>query len=111
MFVKYIWPGFKLLLSLSLLAALPWVDFELPDRALGLSGIVFGLGAGFAAWQTAFDLTAWPSACRSRSGVNCELPNLPWLAGGPTLAALPLIVVAVALFWEGARLVRRTNYR
>ncbi|MDC6166889.1 hypothetical protein [Paucibacter sp. XJ19-41] len=140
MFVKYIWPGFKLLLSLSLLAALlafivaapqaladpsvwglssillvmaalPWVDFERPNRALGLSGLVFGLGVGFAAWQTAFGVTEWPRACRGRSSLICELQNLLWLAGGPTLAALPLLVVAVALFWGGARLVRRTNYR
>lgn len=96
---------------LLLLAALPWVDSERPSRVLGLCSIVFGLGAGWAAWQTAFGATEWSRACGGRSNLLCELQNLRWLAGGPTLAVLRLLAIAFALFWGGARFVRWTKCR
>lgn len=96
--------------GLLFIAALPWVDFTSPNRALGLASFVFALGLGLLAWQDAFGTAAsWPKSCGGRGSLICELRNLLWLIGGPVLAALPWAMLSLLLLWAGLRLVKRTG--
>lgn len=92
-----------------LFAALPWVDFTRPNRALGLVLILFALGMGLLAWQDAHEVAAWPKSCSGRGSAICGLKNLLWMAGGPVLAALPWALLAAVLLVAGARVLRRAG--
>jgi len=129
-----IWIGFKLLLSISLIAApcalllaapqaltdpifiglaaflvffaaLPWVNFAKPGRSLGLAGIFFGIGIAVLSIQTAAGAVSLPRACGGRYSFLCELENLLLLLGGELLAATPLAICALVMFAVSVRLV------
>lgn len=96
------------------LAAIPWINTEQPSRAVGLAGIVLGLGAGFLAWLTASGHTLLPQDCsarRRRSVLWCELENLLHAMGSEYLAALPFALAAGFFLIGSLRLVRRYSHR
>ena len=90
-------------------AALPWVSFEAPNRSLGLSCLVFSIGVGFVAFQTAFGSISFPRPCTNRRALLCEVENLLFNVGGKTLAALPFALLAALMLVAGVVIIARSR--
>ena len=88
-------------------AAWPWVDHMRPSRALSLVGLVFSLGAGFVASRTLVGDLAYPRACHGRGRSFCELENLLYELGGPSLAAAPMAAFSLVFFVISCRALIR----
>jgi hypothetical protein len=135
--LSHLWTAFKLLLSLALVAAptalfvaapsalqdpafigvaallvffaaLPWVSFAEPNRALALSGVVASFGLGFIAVHIAS--AEFPRHCSGRRRLFCELENLLFSVGGENLAAAPWAAAAALLFIGSTVLLRRLRH-
>jgi hypothetical protein len=89
------------------LAALPWVKFERPNRALALAGIFLSLGIAILAARTAFGFVEFPRQCTGRRAALCEVENLLFSAGGEYLAATPFGVLAAFLLVGSLRMLNR----
>ncbi|MCV2362972.1 hypothetical protein LNV23_05835 [Paucibacter sp. DJ1R-11] len=86
-------------------AALPWVNFALPGRSLGLAGVFFAIGIAALGIQTAAGAVSLQHACGRRYSVLCELDKLLFLLGGELLAATPFATCALFLLAGSVRLV------
>ncbi|MCH2242676.1 MAG: hypothetical protein MK041_12290 [Aquabacterium sp.] len=101
-------PGFLLPISLLIFfAALPWVRWDRPSRALGLVLITLSFGAAFAAYLIVVEPDPWPRACSGRHALACELINLLHSLGGVYLAALPFAGAALVALYAGVRMAIR----
>jgi hypothetical protein len=78
------------------LAALPWLNFQHPSRALSLAGVVFSLGLLSVASRPFTNATEYPRSC-IRQRLSCDVENLLFMLGGPPLAALPFGVLGMGL--------------
>ena len=85
-------------------AALPWVNFTTPNRALGLVGIIFSFCIAFLAVQMEF-----PRSCTGHRVLFCEFENLLFLVGGKFLAAAPFAALAAFVFVGSMRILIRAN--
>jgi len=89
-------------------AALPWVNFERPNRALALAGMVFSFGIALLAARTAFGFEHLPRHCSGRV-VLCEFENILFFVGGEYLAAAPFGLMAAFLLVGSLRMLRRAR--
>ncbi len=92
------------------MAALLWVRLDRPSTAAGLVVVVLSFGPAFAAARMTSGEVAWPRTCTRHRGF-CELVNLLHDLGGPYLAAAPLAMAALIVFFIGVRVVVRTSSR
>ncbi|MDB5898688.1 MAG: hypothetical protein JWP41_2290 [Ramlibacter sp.] len=90
-------------------AAILWVDFTRPNRALGLAAIVISIGIALLGARTALGYVQFPQPCSGRGRLFCEIENLLFLIGGEFLAAAPFGVLAVCTFALGVRVVGRAG--
>lgn len=101
-------PGFLLPVSLLIFfAALPWVRWDRPSRALGLVLITLSFGAAFVAYLTVVGPDPWPRPCSGRHALACEFINLLQALGGVHLAALPFAGAALVALYAGVRMATR----
>jgi hypothetical protein len=99
---------FGIMGGLVFFAALPWVNFQRPSRALGLVIVVFGLMTLLLAGRIMLHPEVFPQDCSSRRrGVLCIVENGLFEVGGALLAGLPYALAGLALLLIGARLVWR----
>lgn len=91
-------------------AALPWVDFSSPNRAVGLAGIVFSIWMALLGVRSAMGYVEFPQPCTGRGRVFCEFENLLFQLGGEYLAAAPFGLLALVLFRLSIRRVRGTRH-
>jgi hypothetical protein len=99
---------FGIMGGLVFFAALPWVNFQRPSRALGLVVVVFGLMTLLLAVSQMLQPEDFPQDCSSRRrGVLCHVENGLFEVGGAVLAALPYALAGLALLVIGVRLVWR----
>ena len=93
--------GIGLAAFLILMAALPWVDPTKSSRALNLVLLAGAAGAGAAFFHMAADNINMPRQCSGRGIVLCHLENHLYDLGGPYLAAAPMGLAALGIFWAG----------
>jgi hypothetical protein len=104
------WRGLGFLGVLLFLAALPWVDFTRPSRALALVVVVFALGAGNVARGYLRGASQLPHDCSRRRWLLCELENQLFLFGGaPAVAALWFLAAALLLYCAYLLFTRTRN--
>ena len=89
------------------LAAVPWMKFDGPSRGLGLVGIMLSFGLLFSASYPFTHPDKFPVTCKGKGQLSCEVVNLLFSLGGPTLAALPygvpglgLLAVSLIMVWR-----------
>lgn len=88
------------------LAALPWLRFQRPSRALALAGVMFSFALLFVASRPFTRAQVYPLVCTGRRRW-CEIENLLFFFGGAPLAALPFALLGVGLLAFSIRAVRR----
>ena len=99
---------FGIMGGLVFFAALPWVNFQRPSRALGLVFVVFGSMTLLLAVRQMLQPEDFPQDCSSRRRVvMCHVENGLFEMGGAVLAALPYALAGMALLMIGVRLVWR----
>ena len=99
---------FGIMGGLVFFAALPWVNFQRPSRALGLVFVVFGSMTLLLAVRQMLQPEDFPQDCSSRRRVAmCHVENGLFELGGAVLAALPYALAGLALLMIGVRLVWR----
>jgi hypothetical protein len=91
------------------IAALPWIDFSKPSRAIGLASLVLSfvflkISSGLVAGSGVF-----PKVCDGRRKAFCNFENLLYEVGGKYLAAAPVFALATLLFVGGVVLVVRVT--
>jgi hypothetical protein len=89
-------------------AAVLWLDFSTPNRAVGLAGIVFSIWIGLLAARSALGYVEFPRPCTGRGRIFCEIENLLFQVGGEYLAAAPFGLLALVILRLSVRTVCRT---
>jgi hypothetical protein len=89
------------------LAAVPWMKFDGPSRGLGLVGVMLAFDLLFIASYPFTHPDKFPVTCKGKGQLSCEVVNLLFSLGGPTLAALPygvpglgLLAVSLIMVWR-----------
>ncbi len=88
------------------LAALPWLNYQHPSRALSLAGVVFSFGLIAVASRPFTNANEYPRSCIGQR-LWCDVENLLFMLGGPPLAALPFGVLGIGLLGLSLRAVWR----
>ena len=93
---------------LLLLAAIPWIDFGRPSRALGFVCICLSIGFFVFGFKTLAGQMAFPRECSVRRFIFCELMNFLHQVGGNVLAAVPWLLFAVGFLVGSTLLIFRS---
>ena len=96
---------------LLLFAALPWVNFQTPNRSLGLVCMLFSGGVSYIAFQTATGAVSFPRSCHGRRILTCQLENQLHEVGGPLLASAPFAIFALLAFLFSIRILLHARGR
>ena len=96
---------------LLLFAALPWVNFQTPNRSLGLVCMLFASGVGYIAFRTATGAVSFPRPCQSRRALTCQLENQLHDLGGPLLASAPFAILALLAVLFSIRILLHARTR
>jgi len=93
-------PDSALMLGLSgffiLLAAILWIDFSKPNRALAMFGLVIALGFAYFGFAVLTGLVVYPSECSGRRAF-CDLLNFLYGIGGRPAASAPMFALAIVM--------------
>lgn len=80
-------------------AAIVWLDFTKPSRALGFAGIAVSLGFLILAFSEATGSDIYPRHCSGRGALLCYLQNQLYVIGGRPAASIPSFLFAGIAFY------------
>lgn len=106
------WEDFGFIGLLVFFAAVFWIDYSKPSRAVGLVGIVIAIGLTLMARETAAGRIKYPTQCTFdvRDWPICHIGNGLYAIGGPYAVAAAWLILALLVFYVSCRTFTRDGF-